>query len=501
VDASTAAPLASATVDMSALSGGTSLSASADAAGSFCFPSAEPGRYQLRAERAGYVAGSYGARVPGQPAVPVNVYTKESPEKFVIQLWREASISGLVVDEQETPLANADVVLYQPVPAGARGRLLPVWTGSADKSGAFVATGLAPGAYYVATDARRSTTGTIGVPADEVFAMSFYPGTEDPASAVPITVRAGDQFEGAKVKVKRMRAAAVRGRINRSPGSGGTGAAVVTLSPKGLVSLMGFSSPSVHAAADESFVIPGVLPGSYTLKATVKDGNSIHAASQDLDVGKYGSDGVRLQILPSINIRGTVVVEGRQSAAQQKLYISLTAKDSGELVTAAECTAPGNFTLDQIPAGTYMVGLSGVTDGLYVKAILLGRANVMSDGLLVAGSSPGTLQVLLSSKGAEISGMVTDSDGKPAQALVVMVRATQHGSARPDYRTQASDRAGTFTARGLAPGEYVVAGLQEFAAESLEDPEVVKRIEQAGQRVQVTEESRTVVKVELAKLN
>src|SRR6185295_10361753 len=78
--------------------------------------------------------------------------------------------------------------------------------------------GVAPGRYYLSA---RFTQNRMqwaedrsgGKDADEGYAPTYYPGTNDPAGAVPITVTAGQELRGIDLVLRKVRTLRVRGRV------------------------------------------------------------------------------------------------------------------------------------------------------------------------------------------------------------------------------------------------------------------------------------------------
>src|SRR5207237_5256512 len=77
-----------------------------DDAGRFAFTALPPGKYQLSAERQGYLRQSYGARQYSGGGTPVLVGDGQTVKDIVFKLNPQAVITGKVLDEDGEPVAN-----------------------------------------------------------------------------------------------------------------------------------------------------------------------------------------------------------------------------------------------------------------------------------------------------------------------------------------------------------------------------------------------------------
>jgi sarcosine oxidase gamma subunit len=95
---------------------------------------------------------------------------------------------------------------------------------------------------------------------------------------------------------------------------------------------------------------------------------------------------------------------------------------------------------------------NSLPDGYYVQSMRFGGHALTRGELDLSSGAAGTLEILLSSKPAEIAGTVRDSEGEPVTDVAVGVWAKDD----PEIRTARTDSTGRFSVRGLAPGEYKV---------------------------------------------
>jgi Carboxypeptidase regulatory-like domain len=115
-----------------------------------------------------------------------------------------------------------------------------------------------------------------------------------------------------------------------------------------------------------------------------------------------------------------------------------------------QVSADDSFTLEKVQPARYRVRVSGVSG--YVKSVRTSDTEVDGDFLDVRSGSRGPVTFTLSSNYCEISGTVSDSNGPPADATVVLVRPEDPTNTRIAH----SDPTGAYKFR-VEPGKYRLA--------------------------------------------
>jgi protocatechuate 3,4-dioxygenase beta subunit len=156
----------------------------ADERGRYEFVDLPPGRYAVWASKVGYVALSYGQRVPAESPAHVDLTAGQTLDGINVALLRGAVIAVRVLDPYGDPVSGVVVQAFQARLSALENRLLDVRPGSpsaaTDDRGEIRVFALAPGEYYVS--ARPETE-----PA------TLYPGTISPAEARPVAVGEGKE--------------------------------------------------------------------------------------------------------------------------------------------------------------------------------------------------------------------------------------------------------------------------------------------------------------------
>ena len=340
LDQSDGKAISSAVVEVFADSSAPSSSASAfparrqmtDALGRFVFREMPGGQFLLRVTVGGtgfspngfiqtgglpigaYLEGGYGQRRPGGSLQPLLLAEGQAIPDLVVQLWRAAAISGIVIDDTGEPVVDTVVGAVR---VSSDGRLINGPTVRTDDRGAYRLSALLPGRYIVfvpqtATSmsaesadeltrrvaevtagqkpgapaapvaeltgirigdslVRTASTGLIDgslMPrrdgnATFVFETTFYPAATALGSAASIDVTAGDDRSGIDVSVRPVRAAAVSGTLL----AGGVPASGVRLrlAPVGSADASLFETAVAQTDGLGRFTFPLVPIGNYVL--------------------------------------------------------------------------------------------------------------------------------------------------------------------------------------------------------------------------------------------
>jgi hypothetical protein len=122
----------------------------------------------------------------------------------------------------------------------------------------------------------------------------------------------------------------------------------------------------------------------------------------------------------------------------------------------------------------------------------------ITDGLkLTSGQDVTGLEVEVTNKIPEVSGIVTDSRGEPVHeyAAIIFPQDQQLWTRPSERRTGMvrADQDGRFTFRTLRPGNYYVAAVETIEPGQWMDPDYLAAIRASAERVSVLEgETKTV---------
>ena len=245
-----------------------------DQDGRFLFVLA-PGEYHLNVQKTGYAALSEPMTGP-RPLTVVEGQTVAVD----FRLQKGAVIAGRVLEPSGAPLPDVRVMAMRRISSGtsAPSRLVPAQMQGLYQTndlGEFRVTGLAPGEYFMVAmrmgTIGLSTAATAAPPgaARTTYAVTFYPGTMDEASAHAIGTTAGSEVGNIDIIMQMAPAFRVSGVVIDQNG-GPVGRAMVMLMDDSSSGRM-FAAPtgSAQTQDDGRFVIDDVPAGTYRITATV----------------------------------------------------------------------------------------------------------------------------------------------------------------------------------------------------------------------------------------
>ena len=166
--------------------------AETDEQGRFAFTGLDAGKYQLSAERQGFLRQNYGARKYSGGGTPVLVAEGQNVKAIVFQLTPQAVITGKVLDEDGEGVAGQPVRALRYVYRGGRRQWSTVATAQTSDIGEFRLPNLEPGRYLVSSNARsggmnrrqiQSSEPLPSVP-DMMYATTYYPSTTNASTAI-----------------------------------------------------------------------------------------------------------------------------------------------------------------------------------------------------------------------------------------------------------------------------------------------------------------------------
>ncbi len=426
------------------------VAARTDGNGKFEFPEVSPGRYQVRAQRNGYVAQFFGQRGSG-PGLTVTVEPGQNLERIDFRLERAGVVSGSVIDEDNEPVEGVEVramrVRFSP---GGRERLVTSRTARTDDLGRYRIPSLTPGMYYLQAGGRGDGVRIGGAISAVGYAMTFYPGVATREEAQLVQVTSGNEASRLELAVRTTPTYSISGVIaDAKPGGG----------PRRYN--IGFASGGGTAMTnadrgDGTFVLRGLEPGDYNVFAQVWDGDG-GPRSGFRNVRILNTD---VQIV--IEIGAVAAVQGEVRADDGKpmsftgLMVSLQASDDRNVSPSGMIDEKGHFAVSNVPAGAYSILLASRERDTYLKEarcrgqdalaslITLGAAEVLDDCTFRVARDVGKL-----------IGAVKRDD-KPAEGMLVVlipVEMERRKIARHISSAQ-TDANGTFEIRGVVPGDY-----------------------------------------------
>jgi hypothetical protein len=327
-------------------------------------------------------------------------------------------------------------------------------TGTTDADGAFSIGGLRPGQYSVSVVPPQAMSPAVKTASSdarqEIYVTTYYPDATDRADGTPVELAAGAQARALELKLQKVAVFKIRGKVVNTASREPAVPDKLTLLRQGSRP-PGLSARSVGVNAGGEFSFDGVLPGDYFLEAKSNvdaEDRPAFAAWQPLAVGNSDLDRVVVEMKPAMELRGKVAVEGAPLSAWPQ--ITLTPTDGLNYLDSPMVDSDGQFRVTGMEPAPYSVSVGMLPPPLYVKSMRFNGRDV--DGAIdLAGSSAASLELVVSSGTASMSGVVSDSNGPVGRGIFVF--------AAPSFHIASTDEKGHFSFEGLPPGQYYVVAM------------------------------------------
>jgi hypothetical protein len=491
-----------------------------DGNGNFEIKDLPAGRYTVSVMKGGFAQAQFGQRRPGDMGTPIELADGQTAEKVNFVLTRGGVISGTVVDDGGEPMAGAQVaaMLFQFM-QGSR-RLVPARSdGSTDRTddkGNFRLFGLPPGDYFISATNRTNNFMAAGMTSTEQdgFAPTYYPGTPNVTEATRITVKGGQEINGANIPMIVARLARVRGRALNSRGepAAGTMAMLSPADPFATMMMTGMNNAMI--GADGTFEFANVAPGRYNLnvRASGMQNPNAEFAVLPVTVTNEDIDNVIITTYTGAVARGVVVTDDGSPPPFRPEQVQVFAAmfEPGPMfMPPGQNRINDDYTFE-------MTGLfdrrrfnasagMGAASGWYLKAVLFDGQDITDSGAeFVPGRTYDGLQIVFTQKTTDLSGLLTDDRGKPVLDATVIVFPANRD--RWNYlsryiRTMRPDTNGRFTTKNLPPAEdYLIIAVQNLEQGQGSDPEFLTRAREEAKAFSLNEGETKTVDVRLSPL-
>jgi hypothetical protein len=483
------------------------------------------GRYIVTASKPGYVTLQYGQRRPFESGTPIALADGISLEQINMALPRGGVITGRVLDDNGDPVAQAQVQAqrYQYSPEGQR-RLATSNIGSTDDLGQFRIYGLNPGDYAVSAGVRTNLPANdapdpSATAASESLATTYYPGTTNPNEAQLVPLGVG-QETSVQIQLLTTRVGRITGTVVNSEGKPVAGAQLMLASGNdaGILNLGGLTGTN----ADGSFTISNVPQGEHTISVRPSRPDAggefavvpVSVAADTLNIrivtgkgarvsGRVTWDGKSSRAIPAAS--GIAAIANLntprvtlQPSSPAPLLVGATTPDADGTITDA-----GTFTTAG-SAGMVFVRVVPMPPGWLLKSVTLDGEDITDVPLdLSSHGSIDDVRIVLTDRGSDLSGHVTDSRGNALKDYVVVLlpAAPPAGASMQRFiRVVRPDQDGQFRVKTLVPGRYIATALEWIEQGRQFVPEFQDELRRQGKAITLREGEATTLELKLTGL-
>ena len=483
--------------------------------GRFAFAGLSRGKYSLMAAARGFMLQYFERH--DMYATAIAAGPDLDSDHLVFRLQPDASIEGQVTDENNDPVQNAMVRLFQQSMENGRQKTVPVNQGQTDDQGRFRIGHLAPGTYYLAVSAhpwyaqnsritlrRKSNnpdadarSAQEAAALDVTYPLTFYPNSSDSAGASPIVLHPGERVT---TDVVMRTVPSLHLRI-RTSGAGGGGVPSMAGFPRVSQRIFDGYLDSVFNApfssAEPGIVeIRGLAPGHYVIEMPGAKGSNDNGANRggyrevdlagDLEINPNDSSGF-------VTVGGSVTFEGAQRVPKG-VSMQLSNEETGENF-GGDISDKGQFEFEGVKPGRYTVILQSGS-GYFLRKMSVTGAKLTGRTLEIGASGSVHIVATVGRGVAQVDGVALRA-GKPFSGAMIVLVPQDAGNNSPLFRRDQSDSDGTFTLPNVVPGQYTVIAVANGWDLEWGSPAVLQPFLEGGEAVQVTGDGRLQIEVQV----
>jgi hypothetical protein len=514
-------------------SGGDARGATAitDDRGRFQFTGLRPGRYTLGATKDAWIATTYGAKRPRRPGSAIPIAAGQHAQ-VVIRMLHGSVITGVVLDHANQPAAHTAVSAMRYVTRNGERRLAAEGTGGVtDDRGVYRIFSLPPGEYVVQAAAEGSglngSSGELRVIGERSavertvsFAPTFYPGTPIATQATVVTVGRAEERTGVDFTLQLVPTARIEGIVSMPDGlPAPPGTQVNLLAGPQAVEAGAGGLRTTRVGSDGAFTFADVSPGIYTVltRATVpgplpESPPAMVWASTEVAVDGELISGLSLGLQPGMTVSGRVRFDGVRLKPPSDLHsvrVSLVPVQPAGTVGFSPGSNgidnQGRFSISGVTPGRYRLIASfpgsGRPGGWQLRAAIVSEQDSLDIPFTVQPSqSISGAAIIFTDRAAELTGTVHNAAGGAPNEFTVILFPADHSYWLPRARRIHAMRPsadGAFAFRGLPPGDYHLAAIDDVEEGEWFDAAFLQRLLPTAMKLAIGEGEQKVQDIRL----
>ena len=361
------------------------------------------------------------------------------------------------------------------------------------------------------------------------YAAVCYPGTSPAGPTTTVPVGSGEERTGIDLQLHLTPVARIEGFVvlPQAAAGGTTGdpqRVQITMVNTDAVS----TSIDTHGArADHSgrFSFFNVAPGSYRIVARTmpmsppRRGADGPDPRQDtrlwamVEFAVAGQDitNLALDLQPGMSVSGHVVFQGTRqtppsdlSSLRVSVEPVMTYASGPQLASRTQGTvdSTGRFRIDNVMPGEYRVAAFAAGQGWSMESVTVSGRDVLDESLEIRpGRNVTGAVIAFTDQITELTGTVVDEKGQPAADYTVLLFA-----ADPRYWTPGSRRIrpartqpdGTFSFRGVPPGDYRMAAFLDAEPGAWRDAAFLEQLTASSVRISLAPDEKKVQHLRVA---
>jgi hypothetical protein len=363
-----------------------------------------------------------------------------------------------------------------------------------DGNGRYRLSGLVGGQYAVVTSSMNRQAVKIhpeaiaGEPQQEYsYGVQYYPGADRADAATLLTVQPGQEIPSIDFRLPARAAVSIDGKIIVPSGAGSVKEVIVNIMATDFSNRMVRGSGA--APPDYRFFSGQFAPGSHILVAHASIDGRQYRGVQTIDLGPQGLHDLEIPLEASIDLAGSVSVEGPDAGKYAVSSVSLVPGDDipwNAPPLRANVNKDGSFKITGVPSGIWDINAGPIPPGGYIKSMRLGDRDVLTEEMLIRPSTAEPLKIVVSTRAATVEGDVVQGD-QPTRAAILLAPDGKFRHVTSFYRSAAADDKGHFEIKNATPGDYRLYAFEEFDQRSIQDPDFLRPFEKSGVAVSLQE--------------
>ncbi len=469
-----------------------------DTGGKFVFEGVLPGRYSLSAEHTGFLGQAYGAKSfnaqPGMLTLAAGQILKD----ITLKLIPQGAITGRVTDADGDPIQGLQVWTLRISRFRGQRRASRNSNVATDDQGNFRIANLAPGSYYLLAEDRQMRSGMFSGPPMTTLpgrapnrvknVDTYYLDAADSINATPLDITPGSELRGIEIQMRREAVFSIRGAVADAAGKPVVASVNAQASDDSETRVVAQGT----SAADGTFELRNVRAGAYVVAASPGNNPDMGVAREEVSITDSDIAGVKLTLAQGATVAGTIKLDGKGTLGAP--LIILAGMGAIGISSTAQAKEDGTFELHGVVPANYVAAAVALPEGAYVKSVHFAGQDVTRMPIDLTSGVSGTLDILISPRGAELLGAVRNQDG----AAIPGVKVTCWPKNDSPYNLvetcgSVTDQNGDFRMADLAPGDYYILAWEELDPGLTDDPEFLRRFSSQATLVTVEEGSHQSV--------